>query len=285
MRKKKKPMKLRLLPIGIAIGVVFVVAVTIMLITILSQNYIIQENIKATTIDENTDVSKANIIIINDLVIGGLQDNSWISADKIYSSNIVGDGISIDMFSKTAKYGTFNTSIFKYNKKNNIVYTTTTKVPTPEEYIAISATDNYINPILKESKAQDSDIKNVKKALGKYRLFNNTIKIVATYDTFIKQGVAGRIIVVTSESNFFGTYSAIIYAEQDKACLVKYAYVKNSEKSVSWPIYAANFAIDLDNDGISELIMQETTETTTSYTIMKYEEEKFVEVLKHTIKL
>lgn len=285
MRKKKKPMKLKILPIAIALGIVAVIAVTIMLITILSQNYIIQENIKATNIEDNIDVSKANVIIINELLIGGLQDNKWIPAEKIYDANIVGDGISVDMFSKTAKYGTFETASLKYNKKSNIVYTTTTKTPTPEEYIAISATNDYKNSYLKATATQDSDIKAVKKALGKYRLFNNTIKIIASYDAYIKQNMPGRIIVVTSESNFFGVYSAIIYSDLDGSSIVKYAYVKNSEKSVSWPIYAANFAIDLDNDGISELIIQETTETTTSYTIMKYEDGVFYEVLKHTVNL
>lgn len=284
MRKSKKPMKLRLLPIAIALGVVVIVALVIMLFAILSQNYIIYENI-ADIASEEADASKADLIIVNEAIIGGVQDGKWLSAEKMYEKNGGKKGIKVDMFSKTAKYGTFDTASLKYNKKSNIVYTTTTKTPTPEEYIAISATNDYKNSYLKATATQDSDIKAVKKALGKYRLFNNTIKIIASYDAYIEQNIPGRIIVVTSESNFFGTYSAIIYSSSENTCLVKYAYVKNSEKSISWPIYAANFAIDLDNDGISELIIQETTETTTSYTIMKYEDKMFVEVLKHTIKL
>lgn len=282
MRKAKKPMKMRILPIAIALGIVVVITLCIMLFTILSQNYIIYENIAQT---EEGDAAKADTIIVNELVIGGVDEGNWVPAEKIYEKRNSKTGIKVDMFSKIAKYGTFDTASFKYNKKNNIVYTTTNKTPKPSEYLAITTSTDYRNSYLKETKAQDSDIKSVKKALGKYRLFNNTIKIIAAYDVFIEQNVPGRIIVVTSESNFFGTYSAIIYAGQDNTCLVKYAYVKNSEKSISWPIYAANFAIDLDNDGTSELIIQETTETTTSYTIMKYENETFVEVLKHTIKL
>lgn len=284
MRKAKKPMKLKLLPIAIALGVVLVIAITIMLITILSQNYIIYENIADTAV-ANVDASKANLIIVNEAIVGGVQDGKWISAEEMYEKNSNKKGIKVDMFSKTAKYGTFDTASLKYNKKSNIVYTTTTKTPKPEEYIALTSSNDYKSSYLKATEKQDSDIKAVKKALGKYRLFNNTINIIAAYDVFIEQNIPGRIIVVTSESNFFGTYSAIVYSSANNTCIVKYAYVKNSEKSISWPIYAANFAIDLDNDGTSELIIQETTETTTSYTIMKYEDKMFVEVLKHTIKL
>lgn len=284
MRKKKIPVKLKVLPIIIAVVVIVIIMSAILLVTILKQNYIVYENVAAKKEVSSADIKSAQVIIVDNIVIGGHTNGKWIDAKTIYDNNK--GKIDIDMYSETAKYGTYKTATFKYNLDSNIVYTITTRVPTPKKYIAKSAKANSNTlPSLQVADANNLDTKNVKKAMGKYRFLNNSVKVINAYDVFIEKNIPGRLIVAASDSNLFGVYSTVVYVGSKGPQLVKYAYVKNSEKSVSWPIYSASFVIDIDDDGISETILQETTETTTSYVIVKYEDNMFKEVLKQTINL
>lgn len=190
------------------------------------------------------------------------------------------------MYSETAKYGSFKTSILKYNSKTNVVYTITTKVPTPNTYIAVSRNENITrDSYLKQVDETEADIKDIKKALGKYRLLNNSVKIIEVYNTYIEKNIVGKIIVATSKTNTFGVYSAVIYIGNNGPKLIKYSYVKNSGRSASWPIYKINFVLDIDGDEISEIILQETTETTSSYSIIQYINGEFYQVLKQEMKI
>lgn len=284
MRKKKIPVKLKILPIIIAVFVIVIIMSAILLVTILKQNYIVYENVATKKDVSSADIKSAEVIILDNIVIGGHTNGKWIDAKTIYDNN-KGE-IDIDMYSETAKFGTYKTATFKYNSDSNIVYTITTRVPTPKKYIAKTAkADSNTLPSLKVSEAIELDTKNVKKAMGKYRFLNNSVKVINAYDVYIEKNIPGRLIVATSDSNLFGVYSEVVYVGSKGPQLVKYAYVKNSEKSVSWPIYTVSFVIDIDGDGIAETILQETTETTNSYVVVKYEDNIFKEVLKQTINL
>lgn len=285
MKVKKMPKKLKILPIIIAAITVIIIALVILLVTILRQNYIVYQNVKKSGEATDNDVNTANIIIVDNIIIGGHSNGKWIDSKTIYDKYNGKSNIGIDMYSQMEKYGRYDTASFRYNKKANIVYTTTTRVPSPERYIALSDAGNDITPYLKKVDCEELDVKNVKSAMGKYRFLNNSVKVISAYDVFVEKNISGRIIVAASDSNLFGVYSAVIYVGSNGPQLVKYAYVKKSEKSVSWPIYAVDFALDIDGDSIAEIVLQETTETTTAYTIMKYENNIFKEVLKQTINL
>lgn len=283
---KKKNIKLKILPVIIVIVSIVIVISVIILINILKQNYIVYENIKNTSGINSNEVKKSNVIILNNVIVGGYTNGKWTDAKNIYDNFENTNGIDIDMYSETAKYGTFKTSILKYNSKTNVVYTTTTKVPTPEKYMAISSDQSITRtPYLKIAKETTTDIQNVKKALGKYRLLNNSVKIINVYDAYVEKNIAGRIIVATSKTNTFGIYSAVIYVGYDGPQIIKYSYVKNTERSASWPVYDVEFVLDIDYDGISEVVLQETTETTSSYSIMQYTNGTFYQVLKQTIEI
>lgn len=285
MRRKNK-IKLKILPIIIAIFSVVIIISIIILINILKQNYIVFENIKTSNDVTIEDLKKANILIANNVIIGGYYNGNWIEAKQMYDSLNGVDSIDIDMYSETLKYGTFKTSILKYNAKNNVFYTTTSKIPTPKTYIAFSKDEDILRtPYLQQTEEETIDKKNVKKALGKYKFLNSSVKILGVYHAYLEKNELGKIIVATSNTNRFGIYSAVIYVANNNVKLIKYAYVKNSNRSASWPLYDVSFVIDVDGDGMSEIILQETTETTSSYSIIQYIDGEFYQVLKQEMKI
>ncbi len=136
------------------------------------------------------------------------------------------------------------------------------------------------------SDATDNDKKTVKKALGIYSMLNNTVKINEVYIVTLKSGETGRLIFATSDGkNKFGVYSAIVFATEKKATIVKYNYVKNIKSSVDWPVYSLKFVYDLNSDNVAEIVLQETTEYNIKYTVMEYRNNKFYEVLSEKIKI
>lgn len=102
----------------------------------------------------------------------------------------------------------------------------------------------------------------------------------------MKNGENGKIICATSDGkNKFGVYSVVIYSTGKTAKIIKYNYVKDINSSVDWPIYSLKFVYDLNMDGISEIVIQETNEYEIKYSVMEYKNNKFYEVLSEKIKI
>ena len=122
-------------------------------------------------------------------------------------------------------------TIGKISKDANTasVYTTISKQNLLREYFAVVASDKDVmsNPANKIINIDESYIKDVKKALGIYRIFNMSVKITEVYDITISDNQKGYLIFATNEVNKGkGAYSVVIYVSNTgKRKIVKYNYM------------------------------------------------------------
>lgn len=270
--------------------IIVLIAIIIILVALFlylnSQNYISYGPEDVTELGETVEKSvaqNANAIILNNVLLGGVKDTKWVSAKNMYD-NVSLTGTEITMYSNDGLLGTYETSKFK--DSDSFYYTKTTKYPEPDEYIAVNAKN--ASPILFTLDSIDvteEDEKTVRKALGKYRLLNGTIKIVEAYQTSFNEGKLGKLYSVTSDGkNMFGVYSAVIFVSSEHTELIKYSYVKDTKLSSGWPVYSIKYVIDLNGDGKNELVLQETTANAVKYVVEELKNNfEFHEVLKVSI--
>lgn len=276
-RKTKKLVPVMILLITIlAISIAFLVYVH-------TQNYITVENIdKSSSKIKSDEVSLVSPIIINNVVVGGVTDKGkFVSKDNMFGKANISKGAEIDMYSKTGKMGTFEIYSTSEDGERKISYAMPLADVSDEEYIALGKSDNniMIRQMVKVDKSEN-DIKSVKKALGMYKLLNNTVKVNEVYEVYLGKDQKSRVITATSTGkNIFGVYSVVVVAKGNNAEIVKYSYVKNTESSVNWPIYSIKFACDLNNDDSYELVIQEARELTMKYSILENKNNKYYEVI------
>lgn len=283
MKKNMKNAKKKKL---IPILVLFIALLAIsgaLLLYIYTQNYITVEYVdKASSKVTSDEVSSVSPIVINNVVVGGVSDKGkWLSKDNLYGKANVSKGVELDLYGTSGKMGTFEIYSTSYDQNKGITYAIPLKDLSDEEYIAIAKSEtNIMQRSLTKVEANEQDEKYVKKALGKYRLFNNTVKVNEVYECYLTEGQKTRIISATSSGkNNFGVYSTVAYVNGNNARIMKYSYVKNTESSINWPVYSIKFACDLNNDGNYEVILQETRELTMKYDIMEYRNNKYYEVI------
>jgi len=275
------------LPILIIFFVIIILSGVLFLWYTLSGNYITIENIDNNAKNATTqEAADSDVIIVNGIILGGVKDNKWISAEKFYEANSNKPELEVDLFGENATYGTYKTaSIKKHNK--SIIYTTIAKDGIPENYLALSAQDNVkIFPGMTKLEPTSEDEKYVKEAIGSYKLINGSVKVVEVYGTNINN-IADKIICATSKkANILGAYSAVVYVNSDKAHLVKYSYVRDTEDSDRWPVYSLKFIMDLNNNNKPEIVLQETTGNDTTYSVLELRDNnEFYQVLSSTIEL
>ena len=84
-----------------------------------------------------------------------------------------------------------------------------------------------------------------------------------------------------------GAYSALIAYDTytGKVDCIKYNYVRNKNKAQDFGIITLKFVCDLNSDGINELIVQDTKEFSTTYSIIEYRDGKYVQILSSTQKI
>ena len=273
------------IPILIILFILVIVSCGLFLWYTLSGNYLdisyIDASANNTTIQ---DANKSNIIIVNGIVLGGVNGNKWASSEKFYEANSSKTGFKVDVFSNNSQYGTYDTAkIKKYNK--SLIYTTLVKENIPSTYIAIAATDDAkLLPGMTKLEATSEDERYVKEAIGAYKFINGSVKILEVYGTNINN-VTDKIICATSKkTNVLGAYSAVVYVTENKAYLVKYSSVRDTKNSDRWPIYSLQFVMDLNNDNKPEIVLQETTGNNAAYCILELREKNmFYEVLRATV--
>lgn len=252
------------------------------------KNIIIYEKTDNTAKQVSDDVAlNSSPIVIDNLIIGGVYNKRWVSADKYYMKSTKKQGIDVDVYTKEGKAGKFSLGKISKETDSLSIYTTTTRANYADEYIAIETTSsNIIQDKYKESTVSKEDIANVKKALGTYRILNSSIKIKSAYDITISDDITGKVIFVTSEKKgILGVYNACIFIPNvGKPTLIKYAFVHNSNNSDDWPIYEIKFVVDLNLDSNNELVIYEVKEFETKYSILEYKNGKFVEVLSNKTK-
>ncbi len=258
------------------------------LIYIYTQNYIKLEKVDNSAYEQEVKRdNEASPIYMNNLLIGGVSKNNWVSKKNIYEQQNKVKQEQIDIYDLSGKVGTYNITEINKEGKDNEIYINTDRITSRTEYIALPTSDKNIS-LGKTSilNSTDEDKKIVKKALGVYSFLNNTIKINEIYDVTMKNGENGKIICATSEGkNNLGIYSIAIYSTGKRADIIKYCYVKDSKRSVDWPIYSLKFVYDLNLDGVSEIVLQETNEYQIKYSVMEYRNNKFYEVLSHKLEL
>lgn len=286
---KSKLKKKRLIPIIIVIFISLLIIASVFVIYLSIKNNIVIEKVDDSAKLISDDVAKKSTpIIVNNIVIGAVNDKTWVSSDKYYFNSSNKENTDIDVYNKTGKAGKYNISKLEKDSDNISPYVVTSRVNKSDEYFAIgaNATDNMLVPGVSES-ITDEDYSLTKKALGMYRMLNSSIKISSVYDIEVNSELSGKIICVTSKGkNIFGVYSAVVFVDEyNKVTLIKYNYIKNVKKATNWPVYSFEFCADLNSDGQNELILQETYESSIKYDILEYRDNKFYEVLSSSLKI
>ncbi len=283
----KKANKRRwLIPFLIFICALVIISCVIFIIYTFTGNYITYS--KEHPINENiadSIVKDSNIIIYNGILLGASKDGQWISADKYYSVNPLANEIEVNLYSNESIYGTFKTaSIRKY--RDELIYTTIAKDSLPPQYVAVSSTIEKNLDFSKKLEPTKQDEKYVKEALGSYVFLNSGVKITEVYTANIED-INDKIICATAKkAGLFGVYSAVVYVTNNKAYLVKYAYVRDTKNADSWPVYSVKHIKDLNGDKKQELILEEVTGNFANYTVQELKDNhQYYQVLKIGIKL
>lgn len=283
MKKVKKSKKGKnIVPLIIILVAILVVCIAF-LMYVYTQNYITVEYIDKASSNVNSDeITSATPIIMNNVIIGGVSDKGkWLDSGSLYSKATIAKGQEIDMYNISGKMGTFEIYSVSRDNDKNITYAVPLKDIMGEEYIAVNKSDtNIMIRELTKINPTEKDEKYVKKALGKYRLLNNTVKVNEVYESYLDSEQKTRIISATSTGdNKWGVYSVVVFVRNDKAEIIKYSYVKNTESSINWPVYSIKFACDLNYDDKYEIVLQEAREKTMKYSILENKKNKYYEVI------
>ena len=267
--KEKLKAKRGIKVIIIILSIIAVACVAVLLFSLFSKK-IVFERIDSSASNVSDDVSSNSTpIIVNNLILGATYDKKWVANEKYYLNSKNGENAEVDAYSKDGKMGKYNIGKISKDTKTASIYTTISKQNLLNEYFAIASSDiNAMpNPATKVHNIDESYIKDVKRSLGMY----------------IEKGY---IIFATNEVNKGkGAYSAIVYVSSTgKSKLIKYNYINNKDNAEEWPIYSLNFVADLNQDGTSEILLQETKEFEVKYDVIEYKNNNFYEIMSSVVK-
>ena len=283
---KKTNKRRMLIPILIFACAMVIISCIIFIIYTFTGNYITYS--KEYSLNENiadSIVKDSNIIVYNGILLGASKDGNWIAADKYYSVNPLANEIEVNLYSSESIYGTFKTaSIRKY--RDELIYTTIAKDSLPQQYVAVSSAIEKNLDFSKKIEPTKQDEKYVRQALGSYAFLNSGVKITEIYTANIED-LNDKIICATAKkAGLLGVYSAVVYVTNNKAYLVKYAYVRDTKNADSWPVYSVKHIKDLNGDKKQELILEEVTGNFANYTVQELRDNhQYYQVLKVGIKL
>lgn len=225
-------------------------------------------------------------IVIDNLVVGALYNNTWVSASKYYLKSTKKSDLDTYVYTKDSRAG-------QYKIKDTYTYGDSVFVNTSypnyiDEYFSTPVDTYSLSSQFRKVDTEEKDYEYVKKALGVYRLYNSSMNIKNVYLGYVDINTPIRIISVTSanKGTFGGIYSAIIVSNLDdnKANILQYSYTKDLENSYDFPLYSVEFLADFNGDGISEIVTREVTEFNVTYNIFEYKKDKYVKVLCETMK-
>lgn len=268
--------------------IIAVICIGILIFSLFSKK-IVFERFNSYPSNVSDDVaSNSTPIIVNNLILGATYDKKWVASEKYYLNSKNGENTEVDAYSKYGKLGKYTLGKISKDSKTSSVYTNISKENLLSEYVAVASSNDNImpNPATKIVNIDDNYIKNVKKALGMYRIFNSSIKITEVYDICLLDNEKGYLVFVTNETNKGkGAYSAVIYlSNTGKSNVIKYNYIANKDDAQDWPMYSFSFLADLNNDGKNEVLIQETKEFEVKYDILEYNNNKFYEIMSAVVK-
>lgn len=225
-------------------------------------------------------------IVIDNLVVGGIYNNTWVSASKYYLKSKNKTDLDTYVYSKEKRAGeykikdtyTYGDSVFVNVSYPNYI----------DEYFAIPTDVYALSSQFNQAEVTESDYNYVKKALGIYRLYNSSMNIKKVYSGYINIDNPIRIICLTSSNKgtFGGVYSAIVVAnlQTNKAKILQYSYTKDLQNSYDFPLYSVEFLADFNGDGNAEIVTREVTEFNVTYNVFEYSKDQYKKVLCETMK-
>lgn len=272
----------------LVLAIIAVICIGVLLFSLFSKSIVV-EKLDSTPSNVSDEVaSNSTPVIINNLILGATYDKKWVASEKYYLNSKNGENTEIDVYSKEGKMGKYTIGKISKDTKTASIYTTISKQNLLNEYFAVATSQTNVmpNPANKILDIDESYIKDVKKALGMYRIFNMSVKISEVYDITISENEKGYLIFATNEINKGkGAYSTVIYVSNTGKCkIVKYNYINDKENAEDWPVYSLNFVADLNSDGTNELLVQETKEFEVKYDVIEYKNNNFYEIMSAVAK-
>ena len=272
----------------VVLAIIAVICIGVLLFSLFSKSIVV-EKLDSTPSNVSDEVaSNSTPVIINNLILGATYDKKWVASEKYYLNSKNGENTEIDAYSKEGKMGKYTIGKISKDTKTASIYTTISKQNLLNEYFAVATSQTNVmpNPANKILDIDESYIKDVKKALGMYRIFNMSVKISEVYDITISENEKGYLIFATNEVNKGkGAYSTVIYVSNTgKSKIVKYNYINDKENAEDWPVYSLNFIADLNFDGTNELLVQETKEFEVKYDVIEYKNNNFYEIMSAVAK-
>lgn len=272
----------------VVLAIIAVICIGVLLFSLFSKSIVV-EKLDSTPSNVSDEVaSNSTPVIINNLILGATYDKKWVASEKYYLNSKNGENTEIDAYSKEGKMGKYTIGKISKDTKTASIYTTISKQNLLNEYFAVATSQTNVmpNPANKILDIDESYIKDVKKALGIYRIFNMSVKISEVYDITISENEKGYLIFATNEINKGkGAYSTVIYVSNTgKSKIVKYNYINDKENAEDWPVYSLNFIADLNFDGTNELLVQETKEFEVKYDVIEYKNNNFYEIMSAVAK-
>ena len=243
-----------------------------------------QEN---DAINVSDDIASNSLpIVIDNLVVGAIYDNTWVSANKYYLKSNNKSELETYVYNGSSRAGEYIIKeVYTYGDS---VFVDSTYPNNIDEYFSIP-TDSYaLVSQFNEVQVEELDYTYVKKALGFYKIYNSSMNISKVYSGYVNVDTPIRVISLTSSKRgiFGGIYSAIIVANVNtgKAEILQYSYTKDFENSYDFPLYSVEFLADFNGDGKSELVTREVTEFNVTYNVFEYKDNKYIKVLSETMK-
>lgn len=243
-----------------------------------------QEN---DAINVSDDIASNSLpIVIDNLVVGAIYDNNWVSSNKYYLKSNNKSELETYVYNGSSRAGEYIIKeVYTYGDS---VFVDSTYPNNVDEYFSIP-TDSYaLISQFNEAQIEEVDYTYVKKALGFYRIYNSSMNIIKVYSGYVNVDTPIRVISLTSSKRglFGGVYSAIIVANVNtgKAEILQYSYTKDFENSYDFPLYSVEFLADFNGDGKAELVTREVTEFNVTYNIFEYKDNKYIKVLSETMK-
>ena len=286
--KKYSKGQLKFKRVGLFLAIIFVVILVCSLVMLFGFCLKDEVTVTATSSDASKvsdDVAQNSMpIIIDNLLVGGLYNNTWVSSSKYYLKSVNKANVDINVYTKEKKAGTYILKdVYTYGDS---VFVNTSYTNYIDEYFAVPFENYSLISQFSNAEIQDQDYSYVKRALGTKRIFNNSINILGVYTAYIDATNSIRLICASSSSKgtFGGVYSAIIAVVNGKPSILQYSYIKDIDDALDFPLYSVEFVADLNGDGKSEIVTREVTEFNVTYNIFEYKNSKFTRVLSEIMK-
>lgn len=286
--KKYSKGQLKFKRIGIFLAFLFVAVLVCSLVMLFGFCMKDEVTVTATSSDASKvsdDIAQNSMpIVIDNLLVGGLYNNTWVSSSKYYLKSANKANVDINVYTKEKKAGTYILKdVYTYGDS---VFINTSYTNYIDEYFAVPFNNYSLISQFSNAEIQEQDYSYVKRALGTKRIFNSSINILGVYTAYIDATDNIRLICVSSSSkgSFGGVYSAIIVVVNGKPSILQYSYIKNIDNSLDFPLYSVEFVADLNGDGKSEIVTREVTEFNVTYNVFEFKNSKFTRVLSETMK-